>query len=75
MKSVTKKVMMQWYSTSDRLPEHEQDVLIYCHGQYNLAKFSSTAGGFMMKGGAFFHLKEWNIAWTKLHNHWFSENR
>ncbi len=75
MKGEVKKVMMQWYSTSDRLPENEQDVLIFCHGQYNLAKFNSTAGGFVLKGGAFFHLNDWNISWTKLNNQWFSESR
>jgi hypothetical protein len=61
-----KRIMMQWYSTSDRLPENEQEVLIYCHGKYNVAVFDSAAGGFVLKGGAFFNLNEWRINWAKL---------
>jgi hypothetical protein len=61
-----KRIVIQWYSTSDRLPENQQEVLIYCQGQYNLAVFDKIAGGFILKGGAFFNLNEWAITWTRI---------
>jgi len=71
----SKKTMMHWYSTSDRLPEHGQKVLIYCHGEYNLAMYNGTNGGFILKGGAFFHPDDWSINWTKLNSRLFTDGR
>jgi hypothetical protein len=68
-----KKVMIQWFSTSDRLPEHEQEVLIHCQGKYYMAIFHQDAGGFLLRGGALFRVNDWNINWAKLGGPHFSK--
>ena len=57
---------MYWHSANDTLPEHEQEVLICCAGQYNVAVYLHDRQGFRLRGGAVFKASDWAIEWVKL---------
>ncbi len=57
---------MKWFSTKDRLPTDQQEVLIKYRGIVNLARYLADEQGFLLRNGEALSIHRETIDWMQL---------
>lgn len=57
---------MNWISSRITLPVENQEVLTFIEGEFDIAVFNKTNGGFKLSDGAFLWIEDKEIFWVNL---------
>lgn len=57
---------MKWFSTRDKLPTDQQEVLIKCKGNIHLAKYHKEKDAFQLRNNDLMHVNSEPIEWMEL---------
>jgi hypothetical protein len=57
---------MKWINVKERLPKHQQEVLLNCNGTYMLARFDAIQKQFEMRGGRIYETEKYELYWAEL---------
>ena len=57
---------MKWFSTKEKLPNDQEEILVRNNGLVSLAKFDHTSRKFNLRDGTVIRLNGENIEWTEL---------